>query len=159
MRLSSAYSFPFSLTSRSLSRTSWSSTGNSSIPGIRVHSFLRNRSSAGLTPVMLCGVGLFIIRKEPSSYFQFIFSICATFILFNRKQLGLSTSPFAWGQSGVTRLRSMRSSSIGLQNSSLMSCGPLLEVILTGSPWGRSIFLRLAITLSAIVNLKTSTSI
>ena len=94
-RFSSAYSFPFSLASLSLSRTSWSFTGNSSIPGIRVHSFLRNRSSAGLTPVMLCGVGLFIIRKEPSSYFQFIFSICATFILFNRKQLGLSTSPFA----------------------------------------------------------------
>ena len=45
--LSSAYSFPFSLALLSLSRTSsWSSTGNSSIPGMRVHSFLRNRSPA-----------------------------------------------------------------------------------------------------------------
>ena len=94
-RFSSAYSFPFSLASLSLSRTSWSFTGNSSIPVIRVRSFLWNRSSEGLTPVMLCGVVLYIIRKEPSFSFQFLFSICAIFILFNRKRFCLSSSPFA----------------------------------------------------------------
>ena len=87
--------FPFSLASLSLSCTSWSSTGNSSIPGMRVRNFLRNRSSAGLTPVVLCGVVLYIDRKDAISSFQFLFSICAILILFSREWFCLSTSPFA----------------------------------------------------------------
>ena len=149
----------FYLYIKSDERTSWTSTGNSPIPGIRVPGFLRNRSSAGLTPDVLCGVVLCIIRKELSSSFQFLFSICAIFILFSRERFCLSTCPFAWGQSGVTRLYSMRSSSTNLQNSSLMNCDPLSVVILTGNPWVRNIFLRLTMTLSAVVDLKTSTSI
>ena len=53
----------------------------------------------------------------------------------------------------------IRSSSTNLQNSSLMNCGSMSVVILTGSPWVRNIFLRLAMTFSAVVDLKTSTSI
>jgi len=43
-----------------------------------------------------------------------------------------------------------------LQKSSLVKRGPLLVVIIAGSPWGRNIFLRVAMTLSTVVDLKTS---
>ena len=35
-----------------------------------------------------------------------------------------------------------------------MNCGPLSVVILTDSPWVRNIFLRLAMTLSAVVDFQ-----
>lgn len=92
-RFSSAYRFPHSLAFLSLSRTFQLSTWNSSIPGIRVLNFLRKMSSAGLSPVVLCGVVLCMTRKDSISFLQSFFSICTILIPLSRDRFYLSTTP------------------------------------------------------------------
>ena len=69
--------------------------------------FLLNRSSAGLTPVVECGVLRWANRNVGSSFFQSCPLELASVVAFNRVRVCLSTSPFACGHNGVTCLCSI----------------------------------------------------
>lgn len=90
-------------------RSSWNS-------GKLVRLFLPNRSSAGLTRVVVLGVDLYAIKYLRMSSFHCLPSACALPNLFKRDQFFLSISPFVWGHKGMVLLCSIPHSSKYLSN-------------------------------------------
>ena len=96
-RFSSAYNFPLSLASLSVSYSlvvhlkfldSWN-------PGPQRPSEHEFFGAPVVLPVVLCGVVLCMTRKDSISFLQSFFSICAILILLSSDQFCLSTSPLA----------------------------------------------------------------
>ena len=112
----SAYNLAFAFISPSLSCTSirtWSSWNSGNL----VWTFFPNRSSAGLTRVVVLVVDLYAIKYYFVNFFLPLFaSAFAICILFKRDRSCLSTTPFVWGHKGVVLLCSMPHPSKYLSN-------------------------------------------
>ena len=95
----SAYNLAFTFISPSLSCSSltpWSSWNSGNL----VRIFLPNRSSAGLTLVVVWGVDLYAIKYLRTSFFH-CFPLACTICNLFKSCFCLPTSPFAWGHNGM----------------------------------------------------------
>ena len=127
----SAYNLAFAFISPSLSCTSLGARSSRN-SGKLVRIFLPNRSSAGLTRVVVLGVDLYAIKYLQTSSFHCLPSACAICILFKRDQFCLSISPLVWGHKGMVLLCSIPHSSKYLSNILETNCGPLSLVTDSG---------------------------
>ena len=152
----SAYTFAFAFIPLSLSRTSLAITSSLN-SGSFVRIFLPN-NSAGLTPVVVCGVDLYATKYLRNSSFQSFPSACAILILFNKDLFRRSTSPFAWGHKGVVFRCSTPRSSRYHSNTSEPNCGSLSLVTDSGKPWVVKISSKRSIIFSDVVDRITPIS-
>ena len=102
--------------------------------GSFVRIFLLNKSSAGLTPVVECGVLLYARKTVLNSFLQSRPSAGAILIAFKSVRFWRSTSPFACDHNGVVRMCWMLFAFMNNLNSSDTNWGPLSEVIVTSKP-------------------------